>query len=193
MSDTALSRRAGGSGRRGCLVWIVAVAALAVVLFFAIGLYFDEGDDASQPARGFDAGPASAYEIASISYFEAQHFFITRLQDGTFIALYDKSTKQQELGGGCRVAYQEGATLGTASQLPGMTGALAEECEQARTVWRVDGTFAFGSGYGDLDRFDTRIDAAGRLIVETASRSCTRSRGVIGVAPFDAERCGNAD
>ncbi len=68
-----------------------------------------------------------------------------------------------------------------------------EDCNNARAVWRVDGAFSFGNSYGDLDRFNVRTDARGNVIVDTESRSCTRSRGVIGIAPFDARRCGKGD
>ncbi len=60
-------------------------------------------------------------------------------------------------------------------------------------MWRADGAFAFGADYGNLDRFNTSVDGAGHLIVDTSSRSCTRSRGVIGVPPFDEKTCGSGD
>ena len=77
--------------------------------------------------------------------------------------------------------------------MPETTGALVEDCNDARAVWRVDGKFSFGNSYGDLDRFDVRTGAQGDVIVDTESRSCTRSRGVIGIAPFDVRRCGKGD
>ena len=43
------------------------------------------------------------------------------------------------------------------------------------------------------DRFGTSVDGAGHLIVDTSSRTCTRSRGVIGVPPFDERTCGSGD
>ena len=185
-----------GSSRRwraGCLGGCAGLLALAVVLFFAIGLYFDEGDSASRPGGGFDAGPASAYEPGTVNQLPEQHAWVVRLPDGTLYVFYDKSSKQQELGGECRVLYDETAGLGTVNQIEGMVGAFVEDCEGARTVWRVDGQLAFGAGYGNLDRFDTQEDPDGQLIIDTGSRSCTRSRGAPGIPPFDEERCGSGD
>ncbi len=169
---------------------IAIVVIIAVVI--AIGFAFDQGDRAGQPERGFIAGMAQSYAPASVSYLEAQHIFVTRLQDGAFVALYDVSPRQQELGGDCRLGYQDTAGVGTLDQLPGIIGAIVEECNATRAVWRADGMYAFGAGYGDLDRFDTSVNARGELIIDTSSRSCTRSRGVIGVAPFDQRRCEGA-
>jgi hypothetical protein len=176
----------------GCLVRLLVVVAVLTAIVVAIGFAFDQGDKAEQPQTGIDAGPAEGYQRATVSQLEAQHVFITRLQNGDFIALYDLSARQQELGGDCRLIYEDTAGVGTLDQLPGISGAIVENCNNVRAVWRADGTYAFGVGYGNLDRFATSIDAAGNLIVDTSSRSCTRSRGVIGVAPFDAKTCEGA-
>ena len=179
--------------RFGCLA-MLAIAALVVVgLVVGIGFLFDQGSGSVNSQRGYDAGAASGYQNASVVYLDQQHLYVVRLQDGTFIALYDKSSKQQELRGDCRVTWDDSATLGTMAQLPGITGAFVENCDGLRAVWRADGKFAFGASYGDLDRYNTSIDGAGHLIVDTTTRTCTRSRGVIGVAPFDAKTCGSGD
>jgi len=166
---------------------------VVVAIVVAIGFLFDQGSDSVERDRGYDAGAASNYQNASVVYAEPQHLFVVRLQDGTFVALYDKSSKQQELRSGCRVSFDDTATLNNLTQLPGIVGAFVENCEGRRAVWRADGVFAFGAGYGNLDRFDTSVDAAGHLIVDTTTRTCTRSRGVIGVPPFDERRCGGGD
>ena len=179
--------------RPGCLrnVLIAAVASIALVV--AIGYAFDEGDNADQPRHGFDAGPASAYETPSVTPFDAEHLFLVRLPDGSFIALYDRSTKQQELQGGtCRVLYEETAGLGTLDPIPGLRGGFVEECEDSRAVWRADGAFAFGTGYGDLDRYGVRVDA-GAVIVDTETRTCTRSKGVVGQEPYEQRTCGRGE
>ncbi len=183
----------GRRSRLGCLVWVAAVVALAVGVVVAIGFIFDQGDSAKQPQRGYDAGAADAYQPATVNYLEFEHLYVVRLQDGSFLALYDKSPKQQEVSGDCRVSFEDNASLGTLEQLPGMTGGFVEDCTSLRAVWRADGVFAFGAGYGNLDRFNTHVDGSGHLIVDTDSRTCTRSRGVIGLPPFDEVRCGSGD
>ena len=182
-----------GRGRLGCLLRLSVVVLAVVALVVAIGFLFDQGSGSVKPATGYDAGAASGYQSGSVVYAEAQHLFIVRLQDGTFVALYDKSSKQQELRGDCRVSFDDTASTGTLAPLPGITGAFVENCDGLRAVWRADGTFAFGAGYGNLDRYNTSIDGAGHLIVDTSSRACTRSRGVIGVPPFDEKTCGSGD
>jgi hypothetical protein len=179
--------------RVGCLLRAGVAILVAIAIVVAIGTIFNEGDDADQPVHGFVAGRADALPLGSVNYFEQQHIFLTHLQSDEFVALYDRSTRQQELNGDCRVHYEDAAGIGTLDPLPGIRGALVEDCDNARSVWRADGKFAFGSGYGDLDRLNTRIDAQEQVIVDTDSRSCTRSRGVIGIAPFDVRRCGKPD
>jgi hypothetical protein len=189
MTETPHDATPTGRWSMGCLLRSLIAIAGAVALVIAIGFAFDQGDNADQPQHGYDAGQAAAYQPGTVNYLEAQHVFVTRLPDGGFIALYDLATRQQELGGDCRLQFQDTAGVGTLDPLPGMTGAIVEECNGVRAVWRADGKYAFGADYGDLDRFNTSVDAAGHLIIDTDSRSCTRSRGVIGVAPFDKRRC----
>jgi hypothetical protein len=179
---------------RGCLLRVAIGVAVLVAVVVAIGTIFNQGDNADQPSTGFVAGNVTAFAPASVNYFEQQHIFLTRLQDGTFIALYDRSSRQQELGGTCRVRYDETAGVGTLAPLPGLLGAFVEDCNaQARAVWRLDGTFAFGNGYGDLDRMNTSTSAQGDVTIDTQSRTCTRSRGVLGIAPFEKRTCGSPD
>lgn len=167
--------------RGGCLGWlarILIVIAVAVGIVVAIGETFDQGKNAGQPQTTYDAGALADYQPATVNYLELQHIYIVRLPDGSVLALYERSSRQQELGGDCRVAYDETAVLIGLSQIEGMTGAFAEECGDLRTLWRIDGTRASGAGYGDLDRFGTTVDASGELRIDTDSRSCTRSVGV---------------
>ncbi|TAK60061.1 MAG: hypothetical protein EPO22_09615 [Dehalococcoidia bacterium] len=187
-SDAPPERR-----RFGCLAPLAVAIIVVVAAVVAIGFLFDQGSGSVRRERGYDAGAADGYENASVVYAEAQHLFVTRLEDGTFIALYDKSPKQQELRSDCRVAFDDTAALNKIAPLPGIVGAFVENCDGLRAVWRADGVFAFGAGYGNLDRFNTSVDVAGHLIVDTSSRTCTRSRGVIGVPPFDERTCGSGD
>ncbi|MBF6599489.1 MAG: hypothetical protein IVW36_03140 [Dehalococcoidia bacterium] len=179
----------------GCLLKVVIAAAVVTAIVIGIGFAFDQGTKA--PATSYDAGPANEYPVGVVIPVESEHIFITRLQDGRFVAVYDKSPRQQELRGNCRVRYDTTSpALGSVPQLPGFSGAFVEECgSQARTVWLADGRFAFGAGYPgvNLDRYATRVDSTGNLIVDLASRSCTQSRGAIGVAPFDVQQCGIGD
>jgi hypothetical protein len=186
-ANTAAEPR--GRPRIGCLGRIVLAMAAAVALVVIIGETFDQGDSARPPSERVDAGQADVYPPGDLSYLEIDHVYVVRLQDGTFVALYDRSPKQQQLGSSCRVRYDAAAPLIGLSQLPGFRGALVEECEGLRASWRVDGAFAGGAGYGNLDRFGTQVDAHGHLIIDTGSRTCTKSRGVPGLPPYDVQTC----
>ena len=193
MSGDAMvaSKRRFNAG--GCLLRVGIAIVVLTGIVVAVGTIFNEGDNADQPVRGFVAGTAAALPTGSVNYFEQEHIFLTHLPDGQFVALYDRSPRQQELNGNCRIQYEETAGIGTLAPIAGTTGALVEECNNARAVWRVDGKFSFGNGYGDLDRLDVHVDAQDRVLVDTESRTCTRSRGVIGIAPFDVRRCGKPE
>jgi hypothetical protein len=180
-------------GRRlgGCLLWFTVAGFVLFALFIVLGLAFSDGDGAAPGDSGaFNAGPAENYLRGEVSHLEQQRVFVVRLNDGAFVALYDKSSKQQEIDSNCRVRWEDNANLGgVIGQLPGFNGAFAENCEGTRGVWRADGERAYGAGYGDLDRFQTQIDAGGNLLIDLSSRTCTRSRAVVGVPPFDEKTC----
>ncbi len=190
MSDdiAAATKRRFSAG--GCLLRVGIGMVALVALVVLIGTIFNEGDDADQPVDGFVAGRAESFLRGDVNYFEQEHIFLTRLPDGEFIALYDLSTRQRELGGTCRVRLDETAGVGTLTPLVGMAGAFVEDCNDVRGVWRLDGKFSFGPANTDLDRFNTRVDAQGTLIIDTDSRSCSRSRQVPGLPPFDSDTCG---
>jgi hypothetical protein len=176
-------------GRFGCLTRIALAIAAAIALIIVIGETFDQGDSAKRPSTSYDAGPAENYLRGDLSEVPPEHLWIVRLEDGEFIALYNKSPRQQQLGSQCRVRFDENAQLLGLPQLPGFSGAFREECEGLTATWRADGRFAGGAGYGDLDRFETSIDDNGHLIVTTNSRTCTKSRGVPGLPPYDVQTC----
>jgi hypothetical protein len=175
----------------GCLVRIVLAIVVAVGLIIIIGETFDQGAPETPPdPDDINAGPAEEYALSSVSEWLAYDFYVVRLQDGSHLALHTRSSKQQEQErDDCTVRYDEFAQLSGLAQLPGFTGAFVEECNDLRAVWRVDGAFAGGAGYGDLDRFKTSVDESGNLIVNLDSRICTRSRGVVGQPPFEVRTC----
>ena len=95
-----------------------------------------------------------------------------------------------ELGGDCRLQWDDRALIGTLDPIPGITGAFVEDCDDVRSVWRADGVFSFGGSWGDLDRYNTSVNADGHLIVDTRTRTCTRSAGVPGQKPLNITQCG---
>jgi hypothetical protein len=178
--------------------WSIIAAllfALTIVALVIIGLFYDSGDDGTAPGgapQGINVGAAEEYALADVNHFDRDHVLLVRFPDGSFSAFYDKSARQQELGGSCRTFYDEIATTGTLPQVEGMRGAFVEDCDEKRSVWLVDGTFSFGASYGDLDEFTTAIDANGDLLIDTSERTCTRSKGVPGIPPFEVTTCEGA-
>jgi hypothetical protein len=178
----------------GCLLRILIAIVAAVGLVILIGETFDQGPPERPPSRDLNAGKADEYARSDVTHDTINHIFIVRFEDGDFAVLYDRSTKQQEQGRrDCRIRFDESALLVGQPQLPGFTGAFVEECEGLRAVWRADGAFASGAGYGDLDEYEWRVDDAGNLIIDLDERTCTRSRGVTGQPPFDETSCGRGD
>ena len=162
---------------------------LAALVIGTIAL-IEVASDPPAPDPGlYDAGEAEPYERGDVNYFDTEHAFVTRLADGEFMAFYDKSPKQQELGSDCRVQFVETAVLNRLTPLTDIKGAFVEECEGTRTTWRADGKFDGGAGYGDLDRFRAFVSPEGRLIIDLDDRSCTKSRGVPGIPPCDITDC----
>lgn len=176
----------------GCAGIGAGALALVVGLVVLIGTLLDQGEGARTPGRSYNAGAVTGYETPSVVHLEQQHVFVVRMPDGAFLALYDRSSRQQELGGTCRIRFDDSAGIGALEPIAGITGAFVEDCDERRTVWRADGTFAFGAGYEGvpMDELRTSVNDAGELIIDLSGRTCYRSRGVIGVAPFDRERCG---
>ena len=176
---------------RGALA-VVAIGFIVVVALVIIGLFYDSADEDSGVAGGLNVGPAAEYARSDVNHFDLDHVFLVRYPDGSFDAFYDKSARQQELNGSCRILFDENALVGALEQFEGMRGAFVEACDDQCSVWRVDGTFSFGNSYGDMDRFETRIDGAGDLIIDTSQRTCTRSKGVPGIPPFETTTCDGA-
>jgi hypothetical protein len=175
----------------GCALRFALAGVALFAIFIVLGLLFGDDDESSSGGtRAFNAGTAENYLRGEVSHLEQQHVFVVRLEDGSFIALYDKSPKQQEIDSGCRVRWEDNANLGgVIGQLAGFNGAFAETCEGTRGVWRADGERAYGAGYGDLDRFPAQVDVNGDLLIDLSSRTCTRSAGGIGVPPFAEATC----
>lgn len=187
------SRRRMSLGR-GCLLTVIGVIAMVATLVVSIEL-FSDGDEAGAPVQGFTLpGVADDYARGDVNYFDIENVYVVRYPDGSFRAFYDVSSKRQELSGGadCGIVYDEMAVPGTMEQIAGMRGAFVEECEGTRAVWRVDGVLATQSSYGDLNEFRTSINDEGEVFVHTSSRTCTKSKGVPGIPPYENDRCEGA-
>lgn len=174
---------------RSCATIGVAAIAIAIVAIIA-GIELLGSDTPGEGnARYITLGDAEAFPRSDVQFFEQHNLFVVRLADGEFIALYDKAPRQQQPAKDCRVSWDDTASLNVLPQLEGFRGAFVDSCDGTRAVYRADGEFAFGAGFGRLDRFATRVTAEGVLQADVSERTCLRSVGVPGVPPFEERTC----
>jgi len=194
--DSVVNASERRSSWPGCAGRAILALGAVIALMFAItfiGGALDSSDNPDDPPLILNAGRADEYARSDVTYFDLQHVYIVRFDDGSFAAFYDRSPKQQELNSDCRIRYDESRLPHGLEQLEGFSGSFTETCNELTTTWRVDGRLASGAGYGNLDRFQTSVDANGDLLVDLSERTCTRSRGVVGIPPFDETTCGRPE
>jgi hypothetical protein len=159
-------RLAGEQKLRG----IFLALALMIGFLSAVGLVMWLKPGGSKSLQGrpeldvFAAGPEETYLNGSITYFEREHFYLVRLTDGAFLALYDLDAEmQRRVAAGdvtgllCRVQLEEGEEMAALlEQAPGMTPfgfkdrGFRDACE--RSAWDATGRPVAGSET-NLDRF----------------------------------------
>ena len=192
MVEAAVAPSKRRMSRGGCA--LIAIGALAVsIVLILLGIEFLGSDTPGDGnARFVTLGEAEAFPRSDVQFFEQENIYVVRTADGEFLALYNKAPRQQQPAKDCRVVWDESAQLNTLPQLEGFRGAFVDSCEGTRAVYRADGEFAFGAGFGRLDRFETRVTADGELQANLAERTCIRSAGVPGVPPFEERTCSGA-
>lgn len=164
---------------------LAAVGVLALLSLVAVAAYLDPGD-VGKPGR-FVAGRVDDLQPGSVRYFEGEHFYLVRLADGSFLALYDIDRHRQILSVGatgdprfgCRVRAMSAATnegvanilRASGTVVPGFEGqAFRTPCTGA--TFDMTGRRLFGPAPTDLDRFPVRTLAGGFVEVNLASRQC---------------------
>lgn len=157
------------------LGFLIVIAAIFV---FAI----DDGDDL--PEGRFNAGRQSEFSPGSITYFEAQHVYLVRQTDGTFVASYDWEAWAQilyrdgdEAKRGCRVEISDRheSSLEYIWSIHGPVEGLeeivlAQGCSGA--YFDALGRRGFGPAYTDLERFQVIVSDRGDVIINFAERDC---------------------
>lgn len=162
-------------------LFIVPVLFLAVVacVLASAGC----GKDSGKPSTTFDAGAVDDFTNVSITYFEEQHLFLVRLQDGSFIAHYDLDPRNQLLAQmgdteklGCRVAWYGDFSDRVPDypaeplNIPGFEGgAFREGC--GGSTFDALGRLVSGPSPSDLDPLPVSVED-GQVIVRLADRPC---------------------
>ncbi len=164
--------------RSGLFFAVLAVAAVAVV---AVVIAVVTPEDSGQAKTHIVAGSVNDFANASVTYFEEEHFYLVRLEDGSFMAFYDLDPRMQwwvqtgaDRYSGCRVEWftERYAQYGFAEQLtvPGFVGgAFREPCHGS--TYDATGNLIEGPGIGDLDPLLVSVQG-GQVTVRLADRTC---------------------
>jgi len=135
--------------------------------------------------------PAESYANGSVEFVAARNFFLSRLGDGSFLALSDldganRANQQRR----CRVApiprndpklpqLLAGYAGRMSAQAAGSTLLFREDCNSA--VYDVTGV-RLDNDAANLERFTVEIDSAGRVTVDVSKRICTKREGANAMA-----------
>ncbi len=168
-------------------LFAVAFAATVTLLVLAAAFLWPSTAD-GVAMQTFDAGVAASYEPGSIHRFEAQHLYLVRRSDSSFVALYDWDAWAQR-------RYQDGATemaqcrvqtmpeddLAYRGDLQSIRSKYTREQGIENVVLRSGcdgssfdaiGRLGFGPAGADLDRFPVYIAPNGHVVVTLSQRTC---------------------
>lgn len=157
------------------------LAVLAVIGFFAlIGgciVFAESGaNDGTVTLR-----PAASYEPGTLEYITRSNFYILTQADGSFLAFSDlDAANRANQGRRCRVT-QLPQTTALQPLLDKYKDRISPEARGATVIFQES---CFGAYYDlvgtrldangpNLDRYETRVDGQGMLVVDTRERTCT--------------------
>ncbi len=155
-------------------------------------IFLESGADSGKVALD----PAEGYARGTVTRVAERGFYVVRLANGDFLALSDLDAANQETTERrCRVepiavsdpelpGLLEHYRASFSPMAAGSTLVFREACKGA--LYDLTGVRLDEDG-ANLDRFETLIDGGGRLVVNTAKRSCAaRMAGEL----FTARSCG---
>ncbi len=126
-------------------VLVAVVASLAVFVAFA----WPSTDTGSPAARTF-AGTTSEFEVGQPVPFPEGKFWLVKQEDGSFVALYWKSTHR-----GCTVPWRESFVFVDPRDGQSKRGWFRDPC--SGSTWDVNGVRVFGPAPRNLDRFPVDV------------------------------------
>lgn len=158
-----------------------AALALAVIAIIAVVIAVVTPEDPTQAKGEFVAGPVGDFDNASVTHFEDQHFYLVRLNDGSFIAHYEVDAREQLFAVtreawhiNCHVQwhpkrYSE-LSPNRYLSVPGFEGgAFRSLC--SGSSYDATGRFVSGPSPGDLDPLPV-TERGGQVVVKLADRPC---------------------
>jgi hypothetical protein len=152
---------------------VVLALALMAAFFSVVGLtlYFKPFADSAPSGKPeldvFAAGPVEEFRPGTVAYFEHEHVYLVRFEDGAFLALYDLSPATQAQVNekdvtklACRAVLTEGDAvtphLGSDIGARGFaTTGFVDACSGA--VWDAEGMHVGGYEDGGLERFPVAV------------------------------------
>lgn len=125
---------------------------LGIVMVLTLALFFALGSGFRDPER-VDVGGVDDYEIGKPIYFEVDKFWVVRLSDDEFLAMYDKDPHS-----GCQALWYVN------EEFMGTKGWFTEPCLDMHYDYA-------GNCFGDecrrgLDRFPISIEDDGQILMD---------------------------
>lgn len=165
----------------GCTA-IVAAAGLVVLAVILGAVFLDSGADSGDVVLE----PAGFYSPGSVTRIADRGFYVVRLPDGTVLALSDLDAANRAASDRrCRVAVIAAGDPALPALLARYRNSFSDAAAGASLVFREDCHGALYDPAGirldadgpNLDRYVTKTNGDGRLVVSLARRTCTRRDG----------------
>jgi hypothetical protein len=137
---------------------MLGVSVLFLLFGTAVALAF------LRPPSEQDLGDALRYEFGSVTRFPSDNYYLVRLDDGEFLALYDRDTDPNARRSGCRISWQPDEIVA------GAQGVFRADCTES--AWAMDGSLLRGPSPRDMDSLDVDVKDDGSVSVDTARLIC---------------------
>jgi hypothetical protein len=137
---------------------VIVISALFLIIGTAVSLAF------LSPSGEEEVGNAISFEFGSVTRYPSDNYYLVRLEDGEFVALYDRDTDPAARRNGCRISWQPPEAA------EGGEGVFRGDCNES--AWAIDGTLLNGPSPRDMDRLDVDVDDDGSVSVDTAHLIC---------------------
>ncbi len=171
-----------------------AVGVLTLIAFIIVlgAIFLDSGADSGKVTLDVE----DAYEPGSWTRVTARGFYLVRLLSGDFVALDDlDAANRLRTGQRCRVDTIAARDVTLAALLEKYAGRVTADAAGSPTLFReacngaiydLAGARVDGDGR-NLDRLAITRDQAGRIVVNTARRTCTTRAGIETTIPSDCD------
>lgn len=137
---------------------VLVTSALFLIIGTAVSLAF------LSPSGEEDVGNAISYEFGSVTRFPSENYYLVRLDNGDFLALYDRDTEPSARRNGCRISWEP------LEAVDEVEGVFRADCNES--AWATDGALLRGPSPRDMDRLDVDVDDDGSVSVDTARLIC---------------------